>query len=133
MRGCIDLRRPNERICYKHFKMEGLHTIQQLLCRNDYITKVDLGDFHMHLLIGQADRRYMRFMWEGRQFRCNGINDPHPIGQILGHTGKQQQDAVQSASRQDSIVDLLKNPLSLSLKTRSASSQFGNFAACSAS
>ena len=66
MRGCIDLRKPNKRIWYKHFKMEGLHTIQQLICRTGYITKVDLRDFYMHFLISQADRRYMRFVWEGR-------------------------------------------------------------------
>ena len=30
---------------------------QQLLCRNNYITKVDLSDSYM-----QADRKFMRFM-----------------------------------------------------------------------
>ena len=70
MRGSIDLGRSNEHIWYEHFKMEGLYTIQQLLRCNDYITKVDLSDFYMHFLIGQADRRYMRFMWEGRKFHC---------------------------------------------------------------
>ena len=58
MRGCIDLRRPNEHIEYEPFKREGLHTIQQLICRNDYITKVDLSDFYMHFVIGKTDRRY---------------------------------------------------------------------------
>ena len=53
--------------------MEGLHTIQQLLRRNDCITKVDLSDLYMHFLISQADRRYMRFMWEGRKFQCIGM------------------------------------------------------------
>ena len=62
MRGCIDLRKSNEHIEYEHFKMEGLHTIQQLIRRNNYITKVDLSDFYMHFLFGKADRRYMRFM-----------------------------------------------------------------------
>ena len=62
MWGCIDLRRPNERIWYEHFEMEGLHTIHQLIRRDSYITKVDLSDFYMHFLIGQADRRYMQFM-----------------------------------------------------------------------
>ena len=37
--------------------MEGLHTIQQLIRRNDLITKVDLSDFYMHFLIGKTDRR----------------------------------------------------------------------------
>jgi len=73
MRGCIDLRKSNEHIEYEHFKMEGLHTIQQLIRRNDYITKVDLSDFYMHFLIGKADRRYMRFMWEGKKYQCVGM------------------------------------------------------------
>ena len=53
--------------------MEGLHTVQQLIRRNDLITKIDLSDFYMHFLIGKADRRYMRFMWEGRKFECTGM------------------------------------------------------------
>ena len=73
MRGCIDLRRPNQHIQYEHFKMEGLHTIQQLIRRNDLITKVDLSDFYMHFLIGQADGRYMRFVWEGKKYQCIGM------------------------------------------------------------
>ena len=46
--------------------------------------------------------------------------DPLPIGQILGHTGKQQKDAVPTASEQDSIEclrtsfdDSPRNPLGL--------------------
>ena len=45
MRGCVDLRCPNECIRYEHFKMEGLHPVAQLLRRNDYITKIDISDF----------------------------------------------------------------------------------------
>ena len=41
-------------IWYKHFKMEGLHTIQQLLHRNDLITEEDLSNFYMHVLIGNV-------------------------------------------------------------------------------
>ena len=70
MCGCIDLRKPNKHIWYKQFKMEGLHTIQQLICRDEPITKVDLSDFYMHFLIGQADGRYMQFMWEGKKYQC---------------------------------------------------------------
>ena len=28
VRGCIDLRKVNQHIVYRHFKMEGLHTVQ---------------------------------------------------------------------------------------------------------
>ena len=68
MRGCVDLRKPNNCIRYKHFKMKGQHTIQQLICRSDLITKVDLSDFYMHFLIGHADRKYMLLMWEGKKY-----------------------------------------------------------------
>ena len=49
--------------------MEGLHIIQQLIHRNNSITKVDLSDFYMHFLIGHSDGRYMRFMWEGKKYQ----------------------------------------------------------------
>ena len=50
--------------------MEGLHTIQQLIRRNDLITKVDLSNFCMHFRISQADGRYMQLMWEGKKYWC---------------------------------------------------------------
>ena len=68
MRGFVDLRKPHSCIQYEHFKMEGLHTIPQLIRRDDLITKVDLSDFYMHFLISNADRRYMRFMWKGKKY-----------------------------------------------------------------
>ena len=70
LRGCVDLRTPNSCIWYEHCKMEGLHTIQQLIRRDDLITKDDLNDFYMHFLISKADCRYMRFMWEGKKHEC---------------------------------------------------------------
>ena len=73
MRGCVDLRNSNSCIRYEHFKMEWLHTIQQLIHRNNLITKVDLSDFYMHFPIGHADRRYMPFMWEGKKHQCIGM------------------------------------------------------------
>ena len=51
----------------------GLHAVQQLICCNNLITKVDLSDFYMHFLIGKADHRYMQFMWEGRKFECTSM------------------------------------------------------------
>ena len=73
MRGCVDLRKPNSCIQYEHFKMEGLHTMQQLIRCDDLITKVDLSDFSMHFLIGHADRRYMQFMRECKKYQCTGM------------------------------------------------------------
>ena len=44
------------------FKMEGLHTVAQLLRRNDYITKIDISDFYHHFLLRRQDSKSMRFM-----------------------------------------------------------------------
>ena len=73
MRGCVDLRCTNECIKYEHFKMEGLHTVAQLLRRNDYITKIDISDFYHHFLLRRKDSKSMRFMWEGVKYECIGM------------------------------------------------------------
>ena len=62
--------------------MEELHTTQQLLRRNNSITKVNLSNFYMHFPIGKADRRYMQFMWEGKKFQCVGM--PFGLAPALG-------------------------------------------------
>jgi hypothetical protein len=70
VRGCIDLRKVNQHIVYRHFKMEGLHTVSQLAKRGDYGVTVDMRDFYMHWLIRKRDRPLMRFMWEGVKYQC---------------------------------------------------------------
>ena len=40
MRGCLDLRPLNSHLRYEHFKMEGLHTVRDLLRRRDYMAKL---------------------------------------------------------------------------------------------
>ena len=45
VRGCIDLHLLNHHLVYRHFQMEGTHTLQSILCCHDYLTKVDLSDF----------------------------------------------------------------------------------------
>ena len=56
--------RPTKESFYQHFEMEEVHTIHQLVRRDDLITKLDLSDLYMHYLITKADHKYMRFMWE---------------------------------------------------------------------
>ena len=73
MRGCVDLRKPNSCIRYEHFQDGGASHYSAAHLPQRLITKVDLSDFYMHFLIGQADRRYMRFMWEGKKYECIGM------------------------------------------------------------
>ena len=60
--GCASLRKTNQSIRYEHRKMER-HTPF-----SSFSAKVDLCDFYMHFLIGKADCRGVRFVWEGRKF-----------------------------------------------------------------
>ena len=88
MRSCVDLRKPNSCIWEEHFEMEGLHTIQQLIRRNDLITKVDLSDFYLRFLMGHGNRRYMRFMWETEKVLVHW----HALRSGLGPKASHQDD-----------------------------------------
>ena len=55
---------------YEHFKMEGTHTLASMLRRRDWMTKIDLSDFYMHLPIAEADRKFFRFMFNGIKYEC---------------------------------------------------------------
>ena len=70
VRGCINLTTINPYLKYQHFKMEGTHTVAQMLRRKDYITKLDMSDFYMHLAVSRADRKYLRFIFEGLKYEC---------------------------------------------------------------
>ena len=60
--GCLDLRPLNRHLRYERFKMEGLHTVRNLLRRRDFMTKVDMSGYCFHLPIKPEDRKYFRFM-----------------------------------------------------------------------
>ena len=48
--------------------MRGLHTLEQILRRNDYMTKMDLSDYDFHYRIHPKHRRYVRFMFDRREY-----------------------------------------------------------------
>ena len=73
VRGCLDLRPLNRHLRYEHFKMEGLHTVRDLLRRRDFMTKVDMSDYFFHLPIKPEDRQYFRFMWQGKKYQCTAM------------------------------------------------------------
>ena len=68
---CIyDMRYLNKYIKYKHFKLEGLPVVRDLLRRNDFMTKVDLQDAYLHCAIKQAHQRYLAFVDDNEEFWC---------------------------------------------------------------
>ena len=72
MRPVINLKCLNECIVPHHFKMEGIHTLKDLLRRNDWMTKVDLKDAYFMIPIQASDRPVLRFSARERsyQFTC---------------------------------------------------------------
>lgn len=72
-RGCLDARPVNEHLEYEHFKMEGMHTVRQLLRRNDWLTTVDITEAYPHLLIAPESRQYLRFVWRRVHYQYRAL------------------------------------------------------------
>ena len=69
MRPVINLKSLNEFVAPQHFKMEGLHTLRDLLRRNDWMTKLDA---YFMIPIQSSSRQALRFSTQDRlyQFTC---------------------------------------------------------------
>lgn len=67
-RPVINARPLNRYIRYKHFKMEGLGTLQDLIMPGDWMVKIDLQDAYLHVPIELSQRKFLRFVWKGRVY-----------------------------------------------------------------
>ena len=52
-------------VSYKHFKMEDVHCVKDLLSQGDYLCKLDLKDAYLSLPIHESSRKYLQFRWQG--------------------------------------------------------------------
>ena len=62
----------NKLIYHKHFKMEGIHTVRDLLQRDDWMTRINIKDAYFAIPIYPQHQRFLRFQWKGKcfQFTC---------------------------------------------------------------
>ena len=67
-RMILNLKRLNECIQYKHFKMESLSFAVQLMRKNCYMASIDLTDAYYTVPVAPEHRKYLRFMWGGKLF-----------------------------------------------------------------
>ena len=72
MRPVINLKRLNSYIPPHHFKMEGTHTLRELLREGDWLTKVDLKDAYFMIPIHVRSRKFIQFAFQNHyyQFTC---------------------------------------------------------------
>ena len=70
-RPVINLKRLNTFVRTEHFKMEGIHTLQGLLRRGDWMAKIDLQDAYFMVPITGEHRKFLCFCLEGKIFHFN--------------------------------------------------------------
>jgi hypothetical protein len=71
-RFIINLKRLNEHLVYKKFKMEDLRSATRLLDKGCFMASIDLKDAYYAVPIEEDHRKYLRFRWKGQlyQFNC---------------------------------------------------------------
>lgn len=71
-RAVIHLRGLNQYVVYRHFKMEGINLLRDILQENDWLVKLDLKDAYFIIRIAEECRGFLQFRWLGElyQFTC---------------------------------------------------------------
>ena len=67
-RPVINLKALNQFVNTEHFKMEGIHTVKDLLRQGDWLAKVHLKDAYFAIPIHLTHRRYLKFQALGNQY-----------------------------------------------------------------
>ena len=68
-RPVINLKALNSFVHLEHFKMEGIHTLKELLGQGDWLAKVDLKDAYFAIPIHQTHQKYLHFQFQEKAFR----------------------------------------------------------------
>jgi hypothetical protein len=69
----IDIRQVNRFMVHTHFKMEGAHTVLELLRKDDWAISFDLKDAYNHVPVHYSMRRLLGIAWHGRCYRFKGM------------------------------------------------------------
>lgn len=67
-RPVINLKDFNQWLVYRHFKMEGIHLLRDLLQPNIWMVRLDLQDAYLSVPVFPPHRRFLLFIWKGKVF-----------------------------------------------------------------
>ena len=70
-RPVINLKALNQFVQAQHFKMEGVHSVKEILKPGDWLAKVDLKDAFFTIPIHVAHRKYLWFTFQGKVYEFN--------------------------------------------------------------
>ena len=71
LRPVINLKKLNQSVKTKHFKMESIHMLKDLLKAGDWMAKIDLKDAYFMIPIAQEDRDFLCFEWKNKNYHFN--------------------------------------------------------------
>jgi hypothetical protein len=71
LRVILNLKELNKFITYKHFKMENLDCVVDLILKNDFFVSIDLKDAYFSIPIAKNHRKFLRFIWRNKLYQYN--------------------------------------------------------------
>lgn len=87
----INLKALNRFVQKEHFKMEGIHTVKDLLRQGDWLAKVDLKDAFFSIPIDHQHKTFLRFTFKGNSYQFNclpfGLSSAQWVLAILRERG----------------------------------------------
>ena len=84
----LNLKKFNEYVTYRHFKMDNLKTALTMVRKNCFMASIDLNDAYYSVPVAASDQKYRMFQFEGKlyKFVClpNGLTSaPRLFTKIL--------------------------------------------------
>ncbi len=68
-----DLRRLNDHVRYRHFRLAGTSVVRQMIRRRDWAVTLDMSSAYHHLAIHPAHRRLLGFALGGQHYQFNAL------------------------------------------------------------
>ena len=67
-RPVVNICNLNQFLPYRHFKMEGIHMLRDLLRKIDFLVMIDLNNAYFTIPTWKRHQKYLRFIWKGTMY-----------------------------------------------------------------